>query len=562
MRTGRLMSIAQSWTGILAAVAFAVSAVLLLSFHIQGRIVGPGDKARIESLKEEAKSDIEVQKILQPEMDRQHRDQVRRRAVYGWGGWVLLISAGALLAWLKWFRPGPGEWAGVPAKARAFLEGAFSFRDTAAPGRVPVETAAGKGFQFPGLPLASSVPPPAEALDLGPVQEILEATGRNPASVIPILQAIQARYRYLPGEVLKHVCEATEIRPAQIAGVSTFYGQFRHSPVGEHIIRVCEGTACHVSGAVEVDLELRRCLGITNGSDTDPSGRFTIERVACIGSCSLAPVITIDEDIRGRLSALTAGKALWDAIQSGRKDKKNGNGGHGPGEIAPARAKPARKPGRPVEIRIGLGSCGVASGARQVRQAIEEVVEALGGGAEIKPVGCIGYCHCEPLVEVVDNGRRTLYGSLAPGDVRRIVRRHVKPRGLVRKIREDIRDARARLTEDSAWLPAAQWEVDAGPYAKKQVRVVLENCGRIDPLSIDDYIAREGFRALDQVLDRLSPEEAIDRVRASGLRGRGGAGFPTAVKWEIARQAPGPVKYVICNGDEGDPGAFMDRAVL
>ena len=114
-----------------------------------------------------------------------------------------------------------------------------------------------------------------------------------------MLQAIQARYRYLPDAALRRVCEASDMTPAQIAGVASFYGQFRQTPTGEHIIRVCEGTACHVSGAVEVRTELRRCLGMAEGADTDPTGPFTIERVACIGSCSLAPVITIDDRSTG-----------------------------------------------------------------------------------------------------------------------------------------------------------------------------------------------------------------------------------------------------------------------
>jgi NADH-quinone oxidoreductase subunit F len=96
----------------------------------------------------------------------------------------------------------------------------------------------------------------------------------------------------------------------------------------------------------------------------------------------------------------------------------------------------------------------------------------------------------------------------------------------------------------------------------KQVRIVLENCGQIDPLSLDDYRARDGMRALEECLNRLSPEQVIESIRAAGLRGRGGAGFLTAIKWGIVHYAPGPTKYVICNGDEGDPGAFMDRAVL
>jgi NADH-quinone oxidoreductase subunit F len=182
--------------------------------------------------------------------------------------------------------------------------------------------------------------------------------------------------------------------------------------------------------------------------------------------------------------------------------------------------------------------------------------------AEVKAVGCGGLCHCEPLVEVVGNGRHALYGNVRPEDVRRIVRRHTRPAGVVRTVRETLRDARARLVDDGAWKSPARQEVDPAPYTGRQVRVVLENCGVVDPLSLEEYRGRGGMSALEDCLARLTPEDVIERVRASSLRGRGGAGFPTAVKWDLARRAPGPLKYVIANGDEGDPGAFMDRAVL
>ncbi len=523
---------ARNWIGLGSALIAVLSAVLLLSVHIHGRWVIPVDEARIKALKEAAKTDIAVQKVLQPELDRQHNVQVRRRTIYRWGGLLLLVSAGVFVVWYRWLRPAQ---------------------------RLPRTVSAKSAALAPPARLIQIVPPgPPPALDLGPIEEILESTGRHPEAVISILQAIQSRYRYLPTEALKRVCEATSITPARIAGVSTFYGQFRHEPVGEHIIRVCEGTACHVAGAVEVKNELRRRLGMANGSDTDPSGRFTVERVACVGSCSLAPVVTIDEEVYGRVSALTAGATINDFLQSLVRKK---NGKRNGAEMTGPRHSFGVRPNS-VEIRIGLGSCGIASGARPVQSALREAVASLGGDAELKPVGCSGLCHAEPLVEIIEDGRRTLYGKVTPADVRKIARRHIKPRGLLRTLSEGLQDTRARLSDDQAWVPAQAREVDSRPYMKKQVRVVLENCGQIRPLSLDDYRAREGMQALEQCLKHLSPDEVIEKVRISGLRGRGGAGFPTARKWDIVRRAPGDVKYVICNGDEGDPGAFMDRAVM
>jgi NADH-quinone oxidoreductase subunit F len=189
----------------------------------------------------------------------------------------------------------------------------------------------------------------------------------------------------------------------------------------------------------------------------------------------------------------------------------------------------------PVEIRIGLGSCGVASGGEAVRTVLEQAVAAR---ATVKTVGCNGMCYCEPMVEVVElGGRSTLYGNVTAESAHLIVRKHLHPR----------------------------WWHKAPPCASERqlggVRIVLENCGEIDPLNIDDYLVRSGYQALAKCRDR-APEEVIDTIANSGLRGRGGAGFPTGTKWKLARANPDPVKYVICNGDEGDPGAFMDRLVL
>jgi NADH-quinone oxidoreductase subunit F len=177
----------------------------------------------------------------------------------------------------------------------------------------------------------------------------------------------------------------------------------------------------------------------------------------------------------------------------------------------------------PVEIRIGLGSCGIAAGAEPVRDAL------VRAGATVKTVGCNGMCHREPLVEVVGpDGRVATYSNVTPEMARRIVRRH-------------------------------DWQAE--PPAPPKHRIVLENCGIIDPLNIDDYLERDGYRALT-LCQSLTPAEIVSTIADSALRGRGGAGFPTGRKWALARAQPSAVKYVICNGDEGDPGAFMDRLVL
>ena len=218
-----------------------------------------------------------------------------------------------------------------------------------------------------------------------------------------------------------------------------------------------------------------------------------------------------------------------------------------------------------MEIRVGLGSCSVAAGAMRVRDALTEALREAGICGTVTAVGCNGLCHREPLVEVADaEGRRTLYGNVVPSQTRHIVARHM--RGL-------RWSARARWFLDSfrfsrhGEITHEPREVDvrSGPaaaYMARQKRIVLENCGRINPLEIGEYLAGDGYRALVMCLKTMTPGEVIQAVTRSGLRGRGGAGFPTGRKWAAVGAAPVTPKYVIGNGDEGDPGAFMDRLVL
>jgi NADH-quinone oxidoreductase subunit F len=205
-----------------------------------------------------------------------------------------------------------------------------------------------------------------------------------------------------------------------------------------------------------------------------------------------------------------------------------------------------------LEIRIGLGSCGVASGGEAVRAAIEAAAREAGVEGVVKTVGCNGLCHREPMVEVVNGKGTRVYGNLTAETARAVALSHLKPRSVVTRARWTL----AKKADTASNL------FDGTPYLGRQKRIVLENCGEIDPLNIDDYLARDGYRALRACRDTMTPAAVIDAILGSGLRGRGGAGFPTGRKWAIGRSQPGDTKYVICNGDEGDPGAFMDRAVL
>ena len=257
-------------------------------------------------------------------------------------------------------------------------------------------------------------------LDLTFVDQTVERLGRGSDAAIPILQAIQTHYRYVPREAIERVCELTEITPAAIVGVATFYNQFRHRPVGRHIIHVCHGTACHVKGAELIQDAFQRRLKIADGSDTDADGLFTIQKVACLGCCTLAPVVQIDGITYGRLAPTMVGEVLDDFLRQQQKDAA-ATGRQG---VAPS--------GELGEIRIGLGSCCVAQGSGKVHRAIEDALAQSGAPAVVKRVGCVGMCHQTPLVELIPpgGGPSRLFSKVSADDAADIVLRHFKPRGI------------------------------------------------------------------------------------------------------------------------------------
>ena len=204
-------------------------------------------------------------------------------------------------------------------------------------------------------------------VDLKFVDEALNKIGGAPDSVIPLLQAIQDHYGYLPEEGLLRVCKASRITAASIAGVSSFYDMFRHEPVGKYIVKVCHGTACHVGGAERVEDALRRHLRIPEGTHTDPDRRFTIERVACVGCCTLAPVVRIAEETIGYATAESVPGAVAGFLANSQR-------------TAAAKSQlsaPKRRAGG-AEIKVCLDSCCAAKGTDRVFEALRQSLAESG----------------------------------------------------------------------------------------------------------------------------------------------------------------------------------------
>ena len=201
-------------------------------------------------------------------------------------------------------------------------------------------------------------------------------------------------------------------------------------------------------------------------------------------------------------------------------------------------------------VLVCAGTGCTSSGSAVLFDEFEQRLKDAGIENEVKVVktGCFGLCAEGPIVVVYPEG--AMYCRVTKTDVQEIVEEHLVKGRIVKRLLEPTE----KTVEET--------DVQESEFFKKQMRVALRNCGRINPENIDEYIAYDGYAALGKVVTEMTPEEVIDTVLKSGLRGRGGAGFPTGRKWDFARKSVSDKKYVCCNADEGDPGAFMDRSVL
>ena len=386
------------------------------------------------------------------------------------------------------------------------------------------------------------------------VNEVVSYTGRESEKVILILQEVQKKLNWLPSEALKYICEITDITPGQISGVSTFYSQFRHLPVGQHTIKICAGTACHVKGSPLISDAFKRVLKIDDTRNASPDNLFSIEEVACLGCCTLAPVVQIDGKTYGHVKPTQVDEIIHNFLNSGIGSNKT--------------HESEQNEDIDAEIRVGIGSCCVAGGSKEILSEIIEIREKYNLNIRLKPVGCVGVCNQTPLMEIVTKDDiHSRYTKVSKPQVEEILLKHIKPRALRNKIKYNINDLVDTFLSDDKLsnqinMPDGVREKYLKNFLNYQVHIATLNSGNLSPESFEEYTLSGGFEALKKCISDSDQETIIQTITASGLRGRGGAGFPTGKKWRISMQSSGSPKYVVCNGDEGDPGAFMDRMLL
>ena len=380
-------------------------------------------------------------------------------------------------------------------------------------------------------------------MDLTKVDQILDRYDRQASWLVMMLQDVQQAYSYLPDEALRRIAREANVPMGRLYNVATFYSSLSLTKQGRYVIRVCDGTACHLRGAVNLREEITRQLGIEEGETTD-DGLFTLEVVACLGALRLAPVMAIGGDYHGQMTPEKVRQTLEDYRSKAAAAEEDGEPAEQPaattapvaevevekldepGELAAYAKKIAaqRSTGRPSITVCGGTGCRAGRGL-QVAEAFEKVLadKKLTDKADVHVTGCHGFCEQGPLVVIRPAG--TLYVRVKPDDAERIVAASVEADDVIEELTYRDPASKARVTA----------EHDLPFYANQQ-RMVLAQNGLVDPTNIDDYIALGGYAALEKALTSMQPEEVIDAVEKSGLRGRGGGGFATGPKVALVPQ--------------------------
>ncbi|MEO0317584.1 MAG: hypothetical protein RL404_1261 [Pseudomonadota bacterium] len=358
---------------------------------------------------------------------------------------------------------------------------------------------------------------------------VLNKPGGRDGALLPVLHAIQAEHGHVPADAVPMIADRLNLSRAEVHGVLSYYHHFRRQPAGKHVVQLCRAEACQARGAEALAAHATQALGIDFHQTTD-DGSVTLEPVYCLGQCACGPAMMVDDMLHAQVTPERF-NALLTAVTSDAVTS------HGP------RHTPAKVPSDGagvIRVYVPRDSTALALGADEV--AAEIVAQAAKQGVTIELVrnGSRGMFWLEPLVEVATPEGRVAYGPVTAADVPSLF---------------------ASDFLSGAPHPLALGKTDGIPFLKKQERLTFARVGITDPLSIDDYLAHEGFAGLKQAL-AMTPEQIVQQVTDSGLRGRGGAAFPTGIKWNTVRNAPADRKYIVCNADEGDSGTFSDRMVM
>jgi NADH:ubiquinone oxidoreductase subunit F (NADH-binding)/NADH:ubiquinone oxidoreductase subunit E len=374
------------------------------------------------------------------------------------------------------------------------------------------------------------------------LSDSLSVFPRERTWLLPALHAVQHAERWLSPQSLERVAAHLRVPMSEVWGVASHYPEFRLTAPGRRLVRVCTGVACLARGARDLLAACEQQLGVGPGQTTR-DGAVTLEELDCAFACGSAPVVEAGHACHGRVrvsdvAALVAGSAPPAPPITTQVGPPATVGAGSPGARFTALKREAERRRTGARLAVGLGTCGLAVGAGETFEALQAETERRGLPFRVVAAGCNGMCWAQPVVEVLRDGRpRLTTGHVTPATVPRL------------------------LTALAGAAPESDIAVGAEFMAPQQ-RVLLERCGMADPYDIADALRHGAYGAFARALDDGRPEAVIEEVRVAGLAGRGGAYFQTAVKWAGCRAAAGSPKYLVVNGEEGEPGIFKDRHLM
>jgi len=363
--------------------------------------------------------------------------------------------------------------------------------------------------------------------------DVLSRFPRERTWLLPALQALQHRDRWLSPEALAEAADHLRVPRSEVYGVATHYPEFRLSRPGRRVIRVCVGLSCRVRGAQDILAACERRLGIAAGVTT-PDGAVTLERLDCAFDCAMAPVVEVEGEHHGRVEA----GAVDVILNAPPHPALSPSGGEGPSHLPlPSGERAGIRGSATITLVVGAGTCGLSVGAADTLRALRHEVARRELPVRVVAGGCNGLCWAAPVVTL-------LRGDEQPRIVPRVTADRVS----------------SLLDQVATGGPSEDAGVAA--FLAGQRRELMSRCGVTDPGDITDAVRRGSYEALKRALAEGQPERVIETVKGAGLRGRGGAYFQAALKWEGARHAAGSPTYLIVNGEEGEPGIFKDRHLM
>jgi NADH-quinone oxidoreductase subunit F len=371
--------------------------------------------------------------------------------------------------------------------------------------------------------------------------ESLSQFPRERTWLLPALHAVQQAAGWLSPESLERVAAHLRVPKSEVWGVASHYPEFRLTAPGRRLVRVCTGVTCLARGARDILAACEQRLGVGAG-ETTRDGAVTLEELDCAFVCGSAPVVEVGHACHGRVNvgdvaALVVGSARPAPPMTGHGGPPATVAAGSPGARFTALKREAERRRTGARLAVGLGTCGLAVGAAETFEALGAETERRGLPFSVVAAGCNGMCWAQPVVEVLRDGRpRLTTGAVTPAAVPRLLN------ALAAGLESDI--------------------AVGAEFMAPQQRVLLERCGMADPYDIADALRHGAYGAFARALDDGRPEAVIEEVRAAGLAGRGGAYFQTAVKWAGCRAAAGSPKYLVVNGEEGEPGIFKDRHLM